>query len=59
VLLLFCLDAKINKKDQSAAADEILDVNLKSRNSRVECFSFKIMPPPRRIDFLTADVSHF
>jgi len=47
---------KSNKKNQSAAADEILHVSLKSRNSPVEYVSLTVMLPPRRIDFLTADM---
>jgi hypothetical protein len=47
---------KSNKKNLSAAADEILNASLKSRNSPVEYVSLKEVPPPRRIDFLTADI---
>jgi hypothetical protein len=32
---------KSNKKNQSAAADEILNISLKSRNSPVEYISLK------------------
>ncbi|NDE09315.1 MAG: hypothetical protein EBZ95_01945 [Chitinophagia bacterium] len=55
----FALMQKSNKKNQSAAADEILNISLKSRNSPVEYFSLERVPPPRRIDFLTADISNF
>jgi hypothetical protein len=37
----FALMQKRNKKNQSAAADEILNISLKSRNSPAECFSLK------------------
>jgi hypothetical protein len=37
----FALMQKSNKKDQSAAADEILNISLKSRNSREELVTLK------------------
>ena len=51
----FALMQKSNKKNQSAAADEILTISLKSRNSPEDYVTLKEVPPPRRIDFLTAD----
>jgi len=47
----FALMQKSNKKNQSAAADEILNVSLKSRNSRVEFVSLKEMPAQTALIF--------
>jgi hypothetical protein len=42
---------KSNKKNQSAAADEILNISLKSRNSRVEFVSLKEVPAQTALIF--------
>jgi len=47
----FALMQKSNKKNQSAAADEILHVILKSRNSPVDCFSLKGQPAQTALIF--------
>jgi hypothetical protein len=42
---------KSNKKNQSAAADEILNISLKSRNSPVEYVSLKEVPAQTALIF--------
>jgi hypothetical protein len=42
---------KSNKKNQSAAADEILNIILKSRNSPAEYISLKGMPAQTALIF--------
>jgi hypothetical protein len=42
---------KSNKKNLSAAADEILNVSLKSRNSREEFVSLKEVPAQTALIF--------
>ena len=47
----FALMQKSNKKNLSAAADEILNISLKSRNSPVEYFSLDGVPAQTALIF--------
>jgi hypothetical protein len=42
---------KSNKKNQSAAADEILNISLKSRNSPAESIALKGVPAQTALIF--------